>query len=102
MTWGAQTNTGCGGDVTYYGEVFLVDKSGSLPPYNTNRSITSFNTTENSYTIRNLCPETYYQVSVKAANELGISGHTNVTVMTNKTSMLFILCTYSHYTATQL
>ena len=100
MTWGAQTNTGCAGDVTYYGEVFLVDKSGSIPPYNINRLVTSFNTTENSYTIGNLCPETYYQVSVKAANELGTSRYSNITVMTNKTSMLFILCTYIYYTAT--
>lgn len=86
VTWRAQINTGCA-DVTYYGEVFLVDKMGSIPPFNINRSIMSFSTTENSYTIVNLCPETYYQISLQAANELGVSGYSNVTVMTNKTSM---------------
>ena len=87
VTWEAQTNTGCA-DVTYHGEVFLLDKIiDSIPSFNINRSIMSFNTTENSYIIGNLCPETYYQISLRAANELGISGYSNVTVMTNKTSM---------------
>ena len=83
VKWEAQTNTGCA-DVTYHGEVFLLDKI-SILSFNINRLVTSFNTTEHSYTVGNLCPETYYQISMQAANQLGISGYSNITFLTNKT-----------------
>ena len=94
----AQTNTGCA-DVTYHGEVFLLDKI-SILSFNINRLVTYFNTTEHSYTVGNLCPETYYQISMQAANQLGISGYSNITfwlikqVATYLAIKLFLISSY--------
>ena len=86
IEWEAQTNTGCA-VVTYHGEVFILDETGSII------LVTSFNTTEHSYTIGNLCPETHYHISMQAANKLGISEYSNITFWTYKTGS---------YLATQL
>ena len=75
VIWDSQ-DTGCG-PITYHGEVFQLD---------TNKSIGSFDTNAASYTIKDLVPDSWYLISIRASNELGVSDYFNTTVKTNATS----------------
>ena len=79
ITWEAQAVAGCADNITYQGEVYLLDKNNTL------MSITSFNTTANTFTIENLYPNSWYLILLCAANELGVSKYSNVSVKTNET-----------------
>ena len=76
ITWEAPTISGCADNITYQGEVYLLDN---------NNALTLFNTTATMFTIENLCPGSQYMISLRAANELGVSQSSNVTVKTNET-----------------
>ena len=79
ITWEAPAITGCADSITYRGEVYLLDNNNTLMP------ITSFNTTANTFTIENLYPNSWYLILLHAANELGVSKYSNVSVKTNET-----------------
>ena len=73
ITWREQTDAGC--SVTYQGEVIRSDRR---------EIIETFQTTENSITIRDLKPAMEYLVTLSASNELGSSDPINIEVMTKE------------------
>ena len=73
ITWDAQNNTGCSQLVRYQGEVVQVDK---------NETVSSIDTTSNSYTVNNLYQNSQYLISLRGVNELGASSSVNTTVWT--------------------
>ena len=73
ITWDAQTNTGCSQLVRYQGVVIQVD---------TNKTVSSIDTTVNSYTVSDLYHNSQYLISLSAINELGNSSSVNTTIWT--------------------